>query len=43
MIINEKGKSYSDSWNVIFYVVGCLMDFLGSINDAAMLKFLNND
>jgi hypothetical protein len=42
-ILNEKGKDYGDSWNVIFYVVACLMDFLGTINDVTMLRFLKKD
>jgi hypothetical protein len=42
-ITTAANTPYSDSWNVIFYIIASLLDFLVVLNDVQILRFLGRD
>jgi hypothetical protein len=42
LFISSKGE-FSETWNVIFYVLASIMDLLVLLNDVQILEFINKE
>ena len=42
-IITQPPNNYAESWNIMFFVLAAMMDFLGILNDVQIFKHLQKD